>query len=55
MPTPTAGRTRLSFKASHRRISLRISHRSEAQAERVERLDARERYIAPNRKRRSGS
>jgi hypothetical protein len=46
----SAGRIRLSLKASHRRFTLRTSHRVEPTQ--VERVPERERYIAPPKRRR---
>lgn len=57
MPSPApAGRPRFSFKSSHRRVTLKVSHRANDN----ERNDARhpgppverERYIAPPKRRR---
>ena len=46
----SVGRRSFSLKASHHRVSLRISHRSEATL--VKQEPERERYIAPPTKRR---
>ena len=52
MPSPVpAGRPRFSFKASHRRMTLRVSHRTGEGAERFAPAE-RDRYIAPPKRRR---
>jgi|GEM_PF-3437527 len=48
----SVGRRSFSLKASHHRVSLRISHRSESTAPSVKPEPERERYIAPPKRKR---
>ncbi len=49
-PSP-AGRTRFSFKSSHRRLTLKVSHRRDPNTA-MARDEERDRYIAPPKRRR---
>jgi hypothetical protein len=51
MPVP-AGRPRFSFKASHRRMTLKCSHRPGLEERETPPAMERERYIAPPKRRR---
>ena len=52
LPARPSLRTRFSFKASHRRMSLKISHGGTAEeAPPVRKDGARERYLAPPKRR----
>ena len=53
MPSPVpAGRPRFSFKASHRRMTLKVSHRGGLDDRPSAPIPERERYIAPPKRRR---
>jgi hypothetical protein len=51
MPSPAPAGRRFSFKSSHRRVTLKVSHRSNDERS-TPPAPERERYIAPPKRRR---